>query len=46
MKVLQFPRLCALVRKSIARRMRAGACRDLVATQYGVSVRWLEARAG
>lgn len=43
--VLQFPRLCALVRRSITRRMREGACRDLVAFQYGVSVRWLESRA-
>lgn len=41
MRVLQFPRLTSLVRRSIARRMREGAPRALVAAQYGVSVRWL-----
>lgn len=41
MKVLQFPKLCRLVRRSIASRMKQGACRDPVAAQYGVSVRWL-----
>jgi hypothetical protein len=39
--VLQFPLIRRLVRKSIARRLREGACRDLVAFQYGVPVRWL-----
>jgi hypothetical protein len=42
MRVLYFPRLTSLVRLSMARRRKDGAPRELVAVQYGVSVRWLE----
>lgn len=40
--ILFFPTLSMFVRRSIGSRLHHGADVDLVARQYGVSVRWLE----
>lgn len=42
MQILLFPKLTKAVRRSMARRLAAGAEPQVVARQYGVSVRWLQ----